>query len=394
MKKLFAILLIVALVAAMFAIPASAETTGNALTASDEVVTVTKELTLTKYEADKTEIPNLTFTFDLTIPTTGLPVEGNDSTLPVYAGLTGSTLASPYTVSFATGNISGTAGNEKTFDIDFSGVDFPRPGIYRYALKERANTNSAVFASEGAATPTSPITYDDADYFLDVYVEKVETTDNTVDPPVTTSDYKVTNAVLYLQSSTNNTITRDDEHDQSVYADVNKVDRIVNDYDNYDLKLTKTVSGAAADMAKKFEFTIEFENGPIGTTLNGQTTIDGTAADITVTFDADGKATYTVNLGHEDSIEFWSLPEGTTYTITETLSDLDDATYVTTFDGTEANSTTGDMAADKEIACVNDAPALTPTGLFLSYGPYVLIVAAAVALAVIFLKKRNHADEF
>ena len=272
-------------------------------------------------------------------------------------------------------------------------MDFPRPGIYRYALKESANTNSAVFASEGAATPTSPITYDDADYFLDVYVEKVETTDTTEDPPVTTSDYKVTNAVLYLQSDPDNTITRDTA-DQSVYADVKKVDRIVNNYDNYDLKLTKTVSGAAADMAKKFEFTIEFENGPIDTTLNGQTTIDGTAADITVTFDADGKATYTVNLGHEDSIEFWSLPEGTTYTITENLSALDNATYVTTFDGTEANSTTGDMAADKEIACVNDAPALTPTGLFLSYGPYVLIVAAAAALAVIFLKKRNHADEF
>ena len=142
-----------------------------------------------------------------------------------------------------------------------------------------------------------------------------------------------------------------------------------------DLTISKTVAGNQGDKTKDFTFTIKVD-GADGEKyyVNGTTTlVSGTPADIT--------------LKNGESVTIYGLSEDDEYTVTETDYTADG--YTTTIDGTEGREKSGTISADTNVAFVNTKNATTPTGIVMNIAPYVLMVAVAAVLAVVFLRKRN-----
>ena len=88
-----------------------------------------------------------------------------------------------------------------------------------------------------------------------------------------------------------------------------------------------------------------------------------------------------------ESVIIYGLSEDDEYTVTETDYTADG--YTTTIDGTEGREKSGTISADTNVAFVNTKNATTPTGIVMNIAPYVLMVAVAAVLAVVFLRKRN-----
>ena len=361
MKKVLSIMLAVLLVAVM-AVPAFAANPSFTGT----TVTFKKGLVL-PIHSQNTVIPTLTFSYTIAA---GDAVAGDATHQKVFAGI-GTPTVSDAVFSAATGTTT-----TQNVTIDFTGITFPTAGVYRYILGEQSSTNSDA-GVEGA------LTYDDNSYLIDVWVTGEST-------------YQITNAVMYkldpslpgeiripqiILDTTNNTAT---------YANVgNKVDTITNKYDISHLKVTKTIAGPNANKADKFEFVITLANGPKNTTTKYD--LDGTVYD--VAFNGEGTASVTVQLGDSSTIEFYSLPIGTTYTVKENLTAEQSGQYKIAIN--DAASTDGQTSGTisntgADVSYKNTADTVTPTGLFLTYGPYVLLVIVAIALAIVFVRKRNN----
>ena len=388
MKKLLAILIALVTIAAIMAVPASAAVSGAAITAVNNTVTVTKNLELTNFNAQYTKIPGLVFDFVVSPYTQGavdgVLVPGSANTYVVYAGVgspvVSTATGSTHTIDYSNHTFNSASENRQSFTIDFSNVTFSRPGFYRYTLTETADTNAALGVDDA-------IKYDETRYFLDVYV---------VNDSSSTTGYKVTTAILYDSSSNSRIDTAGTYSDGTV-----KIDTITNKYDIYHLKLTKNVKGEAGDTNNEFSFTITLANGPKDFRTKAVVTKNGVNEEQDITFDSNGTSTVTVSLKHGDTFEAWSLPEGTTYTITETLNDHDSAIYSTQYsinNGTQQTATnatvpTQTITENNNVTFINNASTASPTGLFMSYGPYVLLVIAAAGLAVLFLRKRRNTAE-
>ena len=155
--KIMAIAMVFALIFAFAAIPASAE----GYTAIQGTTTSFKKDVVVDSDAN---IPHETFSFTIE---SGTPQPATSSTVAVHAG------PSPNSVvigsALFTSNDATTAGTpsdntdttkkyaEKTVNVNFTGVTFNEPGIYRYLVKETAGS-------------TAGMTYDSRTLSLDVYV--------------------------------------------------------------------------------------------------------------------------------------------------------------------------------------------------------------------------------
>ena len=109
----------------------------------------------------------------------------------------------------------------------------------------------------------------------------------------------------------------------------NKV-QLVNNRKTGDLKVSKTLSGNAADPADTFHFTVEVARA------NGSYAAEGAATSVSFT---NGKAEVTLKGG--ESVTIKGLPDGAAYTVTETEANQDD--YTTT---PSTGKVTGTISAD------------------------------------------------
>lgn len=361
MKKVLSIMLAVLLVAVM-AVPAFAADPGFTGT----TVTFKKDLVLPNH-SQYTVIPTLTFKYTITA---GEAVAGDETHQQVLAGI-GTPTVSDAVFRAATGTTT-----TQNVTIDFNGIAFPHPGVYRYILTEDFQTNSDAGVEDA-------LTYDRNSYLVDVRV----TGDTT---------YQITNAIMYkLQKDDQGAIVIPEiilnaNKTEARYANIeNKVDTITNKYDINHLKVTKTIAGPNANKADKFEFVINLANGPKNTTTKYD--LDGTVYD--VAFNGEGTASVTVQLGDSSTIEFYSLPIGTTYTVKENLTSVQKGQYkIAINDAASENGETSGTISNtaSDVSYKNTAGTITPTGLFLTYGPYVLLVIVAIALAIVFMRKRNN----
>ena len=99
-----------------------------------------------------------------------------------------------------------------------------------------------------------------------------------------------------------------------------------------DLSVTKTVTGTGAETEREFEFTLTLTNEAGVTVDNTYTTSEGT---LTV---ENGEATFTLKDG--ETLTIYGIPEGTAYTVTETVPAADG--YAMT-----ATGESGDIVAEK-----------------------------------------------
>ena len=369
---------------------------------------------------EEANVPNTTFEFTIEA---GAAIAATANTLAVYPGPINPTLIpsattnsdstsklrAVFTVGQQTWNntetdpdymyIDGTgtlpAGKKfakSNFTIDFSGISFAEPGVYRYIIKE-------VSANEHVTTLGKQAIVNDGNdtRTLDVYV-----IDNNGTLQVAQYALHTGNAAPRILATAG---SGDVSQPGGKLSD--KVAGYGNDYVTVNLTVKKEVAGNQASKDKYFKFHVAISGAVPGTKYNVQlnkedvakavatpTKTEATNAEYTnmsnpteLTVGADGKVETDLYLQHGQYIRIDGIAKGTTYVVTETPEDYkSDA-----LQGAANNGTTD--TEDLLSGFLNTRDGNIPTGVILEFGPYV-IGAVVLLFALIYVltgKKRRAA---
>ena len=336
-KRLAAVFMAVVMMAVM-AVPAFADDGQEAATSTGSSGSELSSMTFSKVvDADaNTFQPSETIAFTVTGATASAGETYNDE--PVYDG-SGTITATPVTVDPA-------KRGKQTYSstLNFSSLDFDKPGIYKYTVSETAGTNA-------------DMSYDNTPRTLYVYVEWTDTS---------MTETRVYGAAMTKQG-TEKSANFDNEYKKS-----NKTDE-----EFKDLTIKKTVSGAQADKDKLFTFYVTITSGSGRTTYVVHKT-DGSEQTLT------SGTPYKFELKHNETITIENLSTNDTYKVEETA----DSKKGYTATG-EVKTDTNMPAANTTVTVNNEKKSVTPTGIFMSYAPYIAMIAAAAALALVFRRRRE-----
>lgn len=317
-------------------------------------------------------VPNVTFSFSIA-PGTAVAASGDNPA--IYAGIGTPIVGSATFTANDKDTTPGTPTDSslsnrkyatKEVTVDFSGISFNAPGIYRYVVTESENTDSGI-TNDSLNTRT-----------LDVYVEYAENSDR---------ELIVGGYVLHTGI-------------QATPTQEQKSSGFTNTYTTYDLTLTKNVTGNQGDRDKYFEFTINITNAKPETVY----TVDlpGSENDNrntdTIVVGEKGTATVNYYLKDNQSIVIQGLTATTKYQITET--DYSGDGYTTTYKldgGAAATGNTFDAesmgSGNHTVTFTNNKEGTVPTGIILESAPYlilgVVVIAGAVALFVTGRRRTN-----
>ena len=264
---------------------------------------------------------------------------------------------------------------KKTSTVDFSGVTFTEPCIYRYVITE-TGTNQAV-------------TNDTNDKrYLDVYV----TDDN--------GELKVSGYILH---ATDSEVGMGDSQGSDGKQTDNKSQGFTNTYDTSNLTFKKEVSGNQASHDKYFEFTVEIKDAVPGTVYNvditGATaTSGGNAATIAanankanvtqLTVGADGKVTQKFYLQHGQYITIQGIAKDSTYTVTENKEDYKSEAAVV--EGYKDPTTGTVVSTDLNTSYLNTREGTIPTGVIMTVAPFAAVtLLGGFGIAKLSMKKRR-----
>ncbi len=321
-----------AMMMSLFGMNVSAE---ESMTSVDVTKTVTTD--------GNTYAPNTTFNFSVATAGAG-EYDGN----VVYAGVEGG-LSAERGAAFSPSGSAPAASYEAKGSLEVDVSVFEKPGVYHYTVTETAGTYSG-------------ITYDNSSYDVYVYVYVDDNNDMYVGNVVSVKNGAKTGLAFTNDYGKDNDGT-------------------------HDLEVTKTIQGNQAVIDQDFEFKVQI-NGTTGEWYKVVVKEDAaaTGAESVIV----GGTEYTYQITNGGSIRIYGLSNDDTYTVVETAANDDG--YTTTIDGsaTKDGKATGVVTKDDTvISYVNAKNAVTPTGIIMTVAPYVLIVAAAGVLAVLFLRRRR-----
>ena len=338
-KRLAAVFMAVVMVIAM-AVPAFADDGQEAETLAGSPGSALSSMTFSKVvDADNnTFLPNETikFTVEAAEASAGETYNGE----PVYSGSEGS---GTITANDVTVNPAHRGKQTYSSTLNFSSLSFNKPGIYKYTVSENAGTNA-------------DMSYDSTPRILYVYVEWEDTS---------MTKTRVYGAAMTKAGS--KSANFDNEYKKS-----NKTGE-----EFKDLTIKKTVSGAQADKDKLFTFYVTITSGSGRTTYVVHKT-DGSEGTLT------SGTPYKFELKHNETITIENLSTNDTYTVVEDA----DSTKGYTVTG-EVKDATNMPAANTTVTVINEKKEVTPTGIFMSYAPYIAMIAAAAALALVFRRRRE-----
>lgn len=367
-KRILSTLIALVLLCAMTATTAYADVPSS-LTV--DAVTENGTINLTKYlVVDKdAPVPAVSFSFSLA-PETVADNTNTGNGLPVYTGpaVTDGTA----TVTFANGDTTtdGAADdgiaddvNKKyatgTATLSLAGAAFTKPGAYRYGVTE-------------TTTGGSGLTVDSSKFIVDVYVGYA-----TPEGGSESADLSILQVI----------IKKDGSGDKSEIA-------FKNIFASRSLTVTKTVAGNMGDRTKEFSFTLNLtanDKLTSGTTVTAvKTAQNGTTSNVTVTVGSD----CTFTLKHGETLAVPGLPEGTSYTVTETKDD-DYTTTVASTGGTgsfdaDNNKVSNTMGSTGNTeAFTNTASKTVDTGIILDIAPYIIIFIIAIVGAILFFGRKR-----
>lgn len=327
-----------------------------------------------------TNVPNAEFEFTIEA---GSAVNGSGSKPSIYAGIGTPTVEkAEFTTADSTTEglptaASGSVTAEKKYatdkvTVDFTGISFLSPGIYRYIITEIASTQDGI---ENDSTTTRT---------LDVYVGYENDSD---------TNLEVMGYTMYL-----GTVTDADN------LDTNKSNGFTNTYQTSDLTLEKKVSGNQGDRDMYFEFTVSITGAVPGTVYsvdNSNASYSDDPADPTeLTVGADGSISGTFHLKHKESIKIQGLTSAVKYSIEE--KDYTEEGYTTSHkidSGSSVDSrSTGEQimgTEDHSVTFTNRKGGIVPTGIILETAPYLLLGAVVIVgfVALTLTKKRRKADD-
>lgn len=271
----------------------------------------------------------------------------------------------------------------KKATVDFTGVAFPEPGVYRYKITE-VNTNPGV----------GPDTNGEIRY-LNVYVID-DGTDNAADNLTVISTVSVTTALADFNSTI-------------------KTEGYSYNYPTNTLDVSKKVTGNQGSKDQYFKFTItasEVEGTAVIANdailiLSGQETDPQKTA--ATTYEADTMKTannvtsitgeqikggYDIYLQHGQTVQITGIPEGCTYTVTEESATGYTTSYTTKVGSAAAsqavsgNEATGTLDDSTVVAFTNDKTGTIPTGVLLS-ATGLIVVGIIVVIGIVFFGIRS-----
>lgn len=349
-KRLASVLMAGVLAAGMIGVTAFAE--------DGDQQEVPKKVTITKNITKRSDVyaPNTEFTFTVT---PGQKVDASDTQKAIYAGLTGGVTFAEGANKIASTPKDGDIGEttvkagETNLTVNENVFANAEAGIYRYVVKETAGNY------EG-------ISYTNEEKYFDVYVD---------------GDHKV---YAYTFVTDNTSTAKDDGIFENDYNKGHTPDVPGNDPVS-DLTITKKVEGTQGDKSKKFKFTIKVA-GANGEKYYVKDANGTKIADLT------SNEPKEIELKNSDSAIITGLSKSDSYTVTETDYSADG--YSTTVQvgsdsAKNAREATGTITNDTTITVTNKKDVQTPTGIILTYAPYILMIALAGAMAFFFLRRRN-----
>lgn len=272
---------------------------------------------------------------------------------------------------------------EKNMTVDFSGVTFPEPGVYRYILTEEAENRSVV-------------NDEDLTRVIDVYVYDTSSG----------ADKKLSIEAFVLHSS------EDDEPvlksgaeygTTGAYPD-KKEQGLTNNYVTSNLTFRKEVTGNQASKDKYFKFTVNLTAGINGDKVscnlaNADATTKANAATLDsyelktnpteLTFDEHGSASGTFYLMHGQEITIEGLPVDVSYTVTEEPEDYksEGAAIESYKDATNGKTT---LDKDLKTSYLNTRAGNVPTGIAMAAGPFlILVLASMTGMVILSMQKRR-----
>ena len=381
--KIMALLMVTALIMGIAAISASAEDTYTPV-----IGTNTQFNKYLVVDSD-TNIPAISFNFAVD---PGEAVAATPSTPAILAGVGSPSIA---TVTFTNGQATSTtapsdltlASGKKfavqTATVDFSGVTFTEPGVYRYVITEQETTGAkAVSYDTQAHTPGSKVRY------LDVYVE---------------DDNNALKVSSYVMHETTAVVPNDDSDTK---AD-DKSSSYVNEISTKDLEFGKEVTGNQGSKDKYFLFELAITGAQANTTYSVDLTSaepSPTKTDATkyttmtnptsFTTNGEGDATVSFYLKDGQYIKIPGLPEGYGYALTEDAEDYASSATISATDGKSgvaySNPANGSsVAADIKTGYTNDRTGIIPTGVLLTIAPFAIGILLFGALIIFFIAKRR-----
>ena len=325
-------------------------------------------------------VPDVTFEFEIA-PFSGTaegilpgPVGANGTTAPTVG-----TASFTYTADNATRSTettgktvelgSGQGYVTKTVAVDFSGVSFSEPGVYRYELKEKTGTVPGV-------------SYDTNTYYIDILVEDDGT------------GLVINQRILHKSGTV-----------AAVEAE-NKISGIQNSYATHDLTVSKTVSGNKGSRDKYFQFTVTVNGAapgtysvvydPPGAPQQNAATDDSYSLTNPTTIAVTGSTgTLTCYLQHNQTVTIKGLPEHATWTAVEVEEDYTPSVTVSgdedaTASGNTASSSNGGLTANTTVAFANRREGSINTGVLLTVAPFVVLMLIGLAGATVVLKKKHN----
>ena len=342
MKKALQMIMAVLLLVGMLGTQVFAETgvtspTGDNSTGVAQSFTFKSELSV---PAD-TLVPNVTVSYSIV----GEAADGSGR-------IAGPTRASIGNATFSATD-SGTSVS-KDVTVTFPADLFTSVGIYRYKITQTIPANTGVVAA--SSSPTTR--------YLDVFVQnKADGTGLEV-------------AYFVLAFTANNTAS------STSYTE--KSDGFQNTYNSHTLTIKKEVTGNQGNRNQDFYFPITITNSE-GTTKKYNYTKTGGTGTFT------SETSQTISLKHGETIEITGLTAQDTYNVSEIAADG----YTTTYKigtGSETSDTaalTDTITADRTITFINTKIANTPTGVILTFMPYILMILAGFVVASLFLRRKR-----
>ncbi len=269
--------------------------------------------------------------------TPGSASDAADGAPAIYAGPEGGvTAGAPITSAPAAGDIGENTVTVGTSELSIDASKFTEPGIYRYVITETAS-----------------------DYDGMAYSTETKNFDVYVDSECSVYSYAFVNA------------DGNGGKDDGIFENV---------YETNDLTLKKIVAGNQGNKNKEFTFTItasgaegEWYYVTFGDGTTPLTLKTGEAAQIT--------------LSNEETAKIWGLSGSDSYQIEE--ADYSADGYVTTIGEEETRTASGSISEDLAIEVTNTKNAASPTGVIAEVSSFLIMIAAAGMLAVLFLRKRN-----
>ena len=168
----------------------------------------------------------------------------------------------------------------------------------------------------------------------------------------------------------------------------------------YDLSVTNAVVGSQADVNKEFNFSVELSGikstRDLYITKNGATHSTIPVELASATSSSTTVPTVTVSLKNGETFTIHGLNSGEKYKVTQTNG----IEYTTSFSINNSaydmytGEITGEMSAeDTTIAFRNEKSGVIPTGIFLNYKHYWIMLGAALLLVAAFVGKRRNRVE-